>query len=143
MVFQISLGLRSRPMFGRSVMPFRASNGSIMRSLSGESQQPREFSPIQYPSLLVVLCRVRAGLHCSPSLGSGKENSSTLTEKCSHLGVHCSGNTSTKPEDSLKPLVLLEWGGGGIHAMAGETGLAGWLGSSVRGRVQGILLPLS
>lgn len=65
-------------------MPSRALSGSIMRSLSGESQQARDPSPIWYPSLSVVL--PRDSLHFSPTflgslLGSGEDNGCNPEER--------------------------------------------------------------
>lgn len=78
MVFQTSLGLKSRPMFEGSAMPSRDSNGSITRSLSGESNRQAAFLTSRYPSLSGMLRDSEAPFRthpcsCKASLGVGRK----------------------------------------------------------------------
>lgn len=82
-------------------MPSRASNGSIMRSLSGESSRQVAFLTSGSPSLSVVLTDSEASCPthlypCEASLGVGRNVAVILQE-----GAACGGFTPGPESRSL------------------------------------------
>lgn len=82
-------------------MPSRASNGSITRLLSGESNRQVAFLISSYFSLLVVLTETQRlpGTHLFLGcvLGSGEENGCNLER-----GTACGGYNSGPESQSLR-----------------------------------------